>query len=113
MLRTIAAASLVVLGSCSAHPPAPCSTCTGGGASAGGGDAGASGGGAGGGVGVCDPVTQEGCAADQRCAWAVGVGLQCVADGTLDAGAPCLQPDAGSDDCKRGSACGQGVCNPV
>jgi hypothetical protein len=69
-------------------------------------------------AGPCDPVLQTGCAASQRCTWIYGAdpgvgAVGCVPQGTLSVGAACTTPTTGNDDCKSGSACVGGTCEPI
>jgi hypothetical protein len=68
----------------------------------------------------CDPATQAGCDAHQKCTWvtislmpAVG-NAACVPDGTAPIGAPCTQGPPGEatgyDDCVKGGICLNGSC---
>ncbi len=79
-------------------------------------------------VGVCNPLTQAGCEAGQKCSWIVDalmpqyVGhVGCVPDGTAAAGDACMfgaPGEAGFDNCSKGTVCGNyrggaGVCKKV
>jgi hypothetical protein len=78
---------------------------------------------------VCNPLTQAGCAATEKCTWIVDavmpqyVGhIGCAPDGDKDVGAACIfnaaGPD-GHDDCKKGAVCSafvwgtQNTPNPI
>ena len=67
------------------------------------------------GIGQCNPLTQAGCAAGEKCTWLVDavmpqyVGhIGCAADGTKNVGDACTFGAAGAtgyDDCKKGGVC--------
>jgi hypothetical protein len=79
--------------------------------------------GAGDGFESCNPLTHEGCAADQKCAWLVVdddpfLGrTDCVPDGTVAIGETCTEGDPGEttgyDDCARGGICTSDRCHAV
>jgi hypothetical protein len=68
--------------------------------------------------GACNPVSQMGCAAGQKCGFvlldpATGAsGAACIADGTQALGAECTRPMAANetDNCVAGSWCFDGKC---
>jgi hypothetical protein len=79
-------------------------------------------------VGVCNPLTQAGCATGEKCTWLMDammpqyVGhIGCAPDGTANAGDSCMYgaPGAsGYDNCKKGLVCGNyrggtGTCKTV
>jgi hypothetical protein len=74
-----------------------------------------------GGGGACNPVSQTGCGAGQRCAWIytsqTAGHTGCVADGTANLGAACaygpLGATTGFDNCKKGTACISSVCKTI
>ena len=77
------------------------------------------GGGGGGGDAVCNPVTQAGCEAGEKCAQLVEseepflARTACVPDGSVTAGGACTRGEAGAngyDDCVAGFDCLNGVC---
>jgi hypothetical protein len=74
---------------------------------------------------LCDPFTQTGCQAGEKCAWLewIGVdntsGFACTPNGTKPDGCECTMgfpgddddnSSAGYDECERGSTCLNGVC---
>ena len=78
----------------------------------------------------CDPLTQTGCYADEKCTWIVDATLPqyvghigCVPDGAAHLGAGCMYGAAGAtgyDDCARGAVCSgyaqpglAGVCKQI
>ena len=73
-------------------------------------------------VGVCNPVAQTGCDAEEKCAQeAVTINegeanemsffrTACVADGTVAVGAACVRGPDGVDDCAAGGECFGGSC---
>lgn len=73
-------------------------------------------------VGVCNPLTQTGCEAGQKCTWwndqenpPIGH-VGCAPDGTLAIGAACTDPVAGAmgyDTCVKGSVCLGGECKQI
>jgi hypothetical protein len=78
---------------------------------------------AGNGFESCNPVTQGGCAADEKCSWLV-VQLDpflgrtdCVPDGTVAIGESCSEGDPGEatgyDDCAAGGLCMSGTCRAI
>lgn len=79
-------------------------------------------------VGVCNPLTQAGCATGEKCTWLMDammpqyVGhIGCAPDGTANVGDSCMYgaPGAsGYDNCKKGSICGNyrggtGTCKTI
>ena len=74
------------------------------------------------GPGVCNPLTQAGCAAGEKCTWIndqdnppIGH-VGCAPDGTLAIGTACTAPPAGPmgyDDCAKGSVCLSGECKQI
>ena len=68
-------------------------------------------------VGVCNPLTQAGCAAGEKCTWLIDAVMPqyvghvgCAPDGTAAAGAACTYGPAGAtgyDDCAKGNVCSQ------
>ncbi len=70
-----------------------------------------------GGVTACDPIAQTGCAGGQRCALMYSAGnasgFECVAAGTIAAGAECSRPFDGADECAGGTLCLEGRCAAV
>jgi hypothetical protein len=82
------------------------------------------------GDGACNPLTQTGCEANEKCTWVIDataplyVGhVGCVPDGTKNVGEPCTFGAAGAtgyDDCFRGGVCStfmtpgvQGACKQL
>lgn len=68
-------------------------------------------------IGPCDPVTQAGCGAGERCTWILansGVGaFECRPDGTLEMHAECTaSSNDAPDDCGRGLVC-VGTCEKL
>lgn len=71
--------------------------------------------------GNCNPVSQTGCVASEKCALIldipdIGRGhVGCVMDGTQAIGAACTEPTVagGSDDCAAGGDCYRGTCMPI
>jgi hypothetical protein len=76
----------------------------------------------------CNPLTQAGCAANEKCTWLLDaltpqyVGhIGCAPDGTANVGEACMYGAAGAsgyDMCKKGSVCGNyrmgaGVCKQI
>lgn len=76
----------------------------------------------------CNPLTQSGCAAAEKCTWIVNAVVPqyighvgCVPNGVADVGAPCAFGPPGCDGydgCKRGLVCsdyrgGAGVCKQI
>lgn len=68
---------------------------------------------------ACNPVTQAGCDAGQKCSQLVSsdepflASTACVPDGTITAGGACMRGEAGPngyDDCVGGYDCLRGVC---
>jgi hypothetical protein len=79
-------------------------------------------------IGVCNPLTQAGCAAGEKCTWLLDalmpqyVGhIGCAPDGSVDADGSCTygMPGAtGYDNCKKGLVCGNyrggtGACKQI
>lgn len=77
---------------------------------------------------ICNPATQTGCAAGQKCTWVTDATspmplghIDCVMDGTVALGGTCMEGPAGSttgfDNCKAGGYCisngTNGVCEPI
>jgi hypothetical protein len=60
---------------------------------------------------LCNPVTNEGCSAIERCG-RNGESVQCAVDGRTPLGSPCEVVD-GADECVRGTVCLEGSCQPV
>lgn len=60
---------------------------------------------------TCNPVTNEGCSATERCG-RDGEGVRCDVDGGTLLGLPCEVVD-GADDCVRGTVCLGGTCQAV
>jgi hypothetical protein len=62
---------------------------------------------------ACNPVTQIGCAADEKCTWIVdystasnSIGhIGCAPDGSVAANAVCTVDSQGNDSCAKGSYC--------
>lgn len=71
---------------------------------------------------VCNPLTQTGCSAGEKCTWwndqenpPIGH-VGCAPDGTLAIGAACTDPVAGAmgyDTCVKGSVCLGGECKQI
>ncbi len=64
----------------------------------------------------CDPLTQQGCAADEKCTTLGQDRIYCVPDGPVGVGCPCtLGNELGRnyDDCSRGTMCVNGRCTPI
>jgi hypothetical protein len=69
------------------------------------------------GTGVCNPLTQAGCAAGEKCTWLIDATMPqyvghigCAPDGTAAAGDTCMYGAAGAtgyDDCAKGNVCSQ------
>ncbi len=74
-------------------------------------------------TGVCNPVTQAGCEAGEKCAQLVESAdpflarTACVPDGTVAEGQACTRGEAGAatgfDDCAAGYDCTNGVCTEI
>lgn len=79
---------------------------------------------------ACNPLTQAGCAANEKCTWMVDAVMPqyvghvgCAMDGTKNVGEACTYGPAGAtgfDDCKKGAVCSQyampgqaGTCKQV
>lgn len=71
---------------------------------------------------ACNPVTQAGCSAGQKCAQLIASDIpflastSCVPDGAVTEGGACTQGPAGPngyDDCVAGYDCLQGVCTEI
>jgi hypothetical protein len=73
-------------------------------------------------TGTCNPVSQTGCAADQKCTWveyqedpALGK-TECVTNGTVPVGGACTRGEPGAttgfDDCDK-SYCVNGTCTEI
>jgi hypothetical protein len=70
---------------------------------------------------VCNPVSQTGCAAGEKCAFIIddldlGAGhVGCAPDGTQARGAECTEAAAvgGTDNCVRGNDCYRGTCMEI
>jgi hypothetical protein len=71
---------------------------------------------------TCNPLTQTGCAANEKCAWIEDqdnppIGhVGCVPDGTVPLGCDCTQGAAGTtgyDDCIEGTSCIAGTCRQI
>jgi hypothetical protein len=72
---------------------------------------------------ACNPVSQTGCEAGEKCTWVVyseepALGkTECVADGAVDKAGACTvgEPGAatGFDDCKAGLYCVNGACSDI
>jgi hypothetical protein len=79
--------------------------------------------GAGSGFDSCNPLTHEGCADGEKCAWLViqedpFLGrTDCVPDGTVELGDECLEGEPGEttgyDNCARGGVCTSDHCHSV
>jgi hypothetical protein len=75
-----------------------------------------------GGAGACNPLTQTGCNAGEKCTWIndqdnppIGH-VGCAPDGTVAIGAACTDPPAGPmgyDQCVKGSVCLSGECKQI
>ncbi|MBA3539289.1 MAG: hypothetical protein H0T79_06645, partial [Deltaproteobacteria bacterium] len=69
--------------------------------------------------GVCNPFTQTGCGANEKCTWfqeAAGTGhLGCAPNGTVAVGGACMYTSTGADNCKVGAACtgSPGTCKGI
>jgi hypothetical protein len=71
----------------------------------------------------CNPLTQTGCAASEKCTWITDqttpqrIGhIGCTPTGTVETGCACttgLPGSTGYDDCQKGSICQQGVCKQI
>lgn len=70
----------------------------------------------------CDPLTQTGCGAGQKCGWVIlqeepFVGsISCVADGAVAVGGACMYGApgaAGFSNCVKGSECVAGTCKSI
>ena len=73
-----------------------------------------------GGGGECNPVSQTGCDANEKCTWIVDAAgdpplghTGCVTDGTVEQGGECTSPETGADNCVAGYACLRGVCTEI
>lgn len=71
---------------------------------------------------ACDPLTQTGCEAGQKCGWVIlqeepFVGsIECVMDGTVAVGQACMYGAAGAagfSNCVKGSECVAGTCKSI
>ena len=72
---------------------------------------------------TCNPVSQQGCDAGEKCTWVVVsedpfLGrTDCVADGTVEVGGACTEGEAGEatgfDDCVGGALCMNGICREI
>ncbi len=78
------------------------------------------GGGGDGGTGVCNPLTQTGCNAGEKCNWIYDqlmptvVGhIGCEADGAVAVGGACGNRAVGPDTCVKGSECVSGECKAI
>lgn len=68
----------------------------------------------------CNPISQTGCEADQKCTWQQVTETEgwiaCVPDGTVALGDACTTMEPGEtmgyDDCARGGYC-RGVCKEI
>lgn len=60
----------------------------------------------------CEPVTNVGCLAAEKCTWLDDV-TQCAADGDKLAGEACTAPATGADDCAAGTVCVSGHCAEI
>jgi hypothetical protein len=71
--------------------------------------------------GDCDPVTQAGCAADEKCGWLLTSADQgrtsCVPNGAVGVDDACTVGPPGEttgfDDCAAGATCAHGFCRPI
>ena len=72
--------------------------------------------------GVCNPLTQTGCNAGEKCTWWTDqdnppIGhVGCAPDGPLAIGAACMDPVAGAmgyDTCAKGAVCLSGECKQI
>jgi hypothetical protein len=73
--------------------------------------------------GLCNPVTQQGCAGGEKCSWLVVqedpfLGrTDCVPDGTVAIGDACVEGPPGEttgyDDCEAGGLCMSDVCRTI
>jgi hypothetical protein len=74
-------------------------------------------------AGACNPITQQGCDAGEKCSWLVVqedpfLGrTDCVPDGTVAVGGACTEGPPGEttgyDDCAAGSLCIAGMCKTI
>jgi hypothetical protein len=72
---------------------------------------------------ICNPLTQTGCQAGQKCTWVTDATMpmplghiDCVPDGTVQAGAACTNGPAGPmgyDNCVKGNYCEGSVCKSI
>jgi hypothetical protein len=75
------------------------------------------------GTDVCNPLTQSGCAAGQKCTWVTDATMptmlghiDCVPDGVAATGAACtmgMPGPTGYDDCAKGNYCEGSVCKLI
>ncbi len=76
--------------------------------------------------GVCNPLTQTGCAANQKCTWIIDTyngntptgHLGCVPNGSVATGQACLVGTGGAmatgaDNCQKGLVCNSDICKTV
>ena len=70
--------------------------------------------------GVCNPLTQAGCAAGEKCSWIIDdatadIGhIGCAPDGTVAVGGACMNAGGvGPDDCVAGNVCVAGECKTI
>jgi hypothetical protein len=71
-------------------------------------------------AGVCNPLTQAGCAAGEKCSWIIDdatadIGhIGCAPDGTVAIGGACMNAGGvGPDDCVAGSVCVAAECKAI